>query len=303
MSRCVTKRRNCGPSAEISTPSSRAFAAIVGSVVDMQHDDVGRRLAAESCGEPAGAGMVVSEPLDVVGKRITSRCSEDPDLPHAGAVALAPHPRFGDAVGGRDEHRADWRAQAFRQAHRHRVERGGELAHRDAGGDVRVPQPRSVEMHRETDVAGQRDDGLELVGRLNSAAAEVVRVLDRDRLGRHEVRAAVGRDERPDRVDVDDPAVAGQVRKVMPANAAAAPSSARAMCASTSQTISSPGLASRRSPSWLPSDPRRHVQAGLVAEQLGDLRLERVDRRVLAVNVVPDLGLGHRGTHAPVSGA
>jgi hypothetical protein len=44
----------------------------------------------------------------------------------------------------------------------------------------------------------------------------------------------------------------------------------------------------------------RHEHRGLVAEQARDLLLERVDRRVLAVDVVPDLGRRHRGPHPSV---
>jgi len=51
------------------------------------------------------------------------------------------------------------------------------------------------------------------------------------------------------------PRCARQVRKVMPENTAAAPSSARATCASVSQISSCPGCTSSRIPSWLPSDP------------------------------------------------
>ena len=42
---------------------------------------------------------------------------------------------------------------------------------------------------------------------------------------------------------------------------------------------------------------RRHVERGLLAEQLGDALLQRVHRRVLAVDVVADVGVGHRLAH------
>ena len=38
-------------------------------------------------------------------------------------------------------------------------------------------------------------------------------------------------------------------------------------------------------------------QAGLLAGQLGGALLERDDRRVVAEDVVADLGVGHRATH------
>ena len=43
--------------------------------------------------------------------------------------------------------------------------------------------------------------------------------------------------------------------------------------------------------------PRRDQQGGLGAQQGGDLLLQAVDARVLAVLVVADLGLGDRLTH------
>ena len=41
----------------------------------------------------------------------------------------------------------------------------------------------------------------------------------------------------------------------------------------------------------------RHEQPGLLAEQLGRALLEGVDRRVVAEDVVADLGIGHRPAH------
>ena len=43
--------------------------------------------------------------------------------------------------------------------------------------------------------------------------------------------------------------------------------------------------------------PRRDEEARLLAEQLGGAFLEGVDRRVVAEDVVADLGLGHRAAH------
>ena len=55
-----------------------------------------------------------------------------------------------------------------------------------------------------------------------------------------------------------------------------------------------------RCASWatrLPIVPLRDEQAGLLAEQLGGALLERDDGRVVAEDVVADLGLGHRAAH------
>ena len=53
---------------------------------------------------------------------------------------------------------------------------------------------------------------------------------------------------------------------------------------------SSPGATSSRMPSWLASEPVGGEHTGLVAEQRGDPLLERVDGRVLAIDVVADIG-------------
>ena len=43
--------------------------------------------------------------------------------------------------------------------------------------------------------------------------------------------------------------------------------------------------------------PAGDEQPGLLAEQLGRALLERVDRRIVAEDVVADLGVGHRAAH------
>ena len=68
-------------------------------------------------------------------------------------------------------------------------------------------------------------------------------------------------------------------------------------CASASQSSSSPGGTSSCRAIWLAIDAGRGEQRRLVPEQRGDLGLQRVDRRVLAVDVVADLGGGHRLPH------
>ena len=84
---------------------------------------------------------------------------------------------------------------------------------------------------------------------------------------------------------------------VSPPIAACAPSSARAMCADDSQSTSWPGATSEPTASTLAIEPVGREERGLVAEQPGDPLLERADRRVLAVDVVADLGARHRGAH------
>ena len=213
----------------------------------------------------ARAAVVVGQPGQVVGQRVPPGRGEDADLAHAAAVALAPDPGLGDAVGGRDQHRADRRAEALGQAHRHGVEAGGQLAQRRAGRDVRVPQPGAVEVQAEAVLAGQRDHRGHLLGGCTVPPPKLcvfstaIAAVD-TRYG-----PASGAISSRDRVDVEHAAVAGQVRKVMPENAAAAPSSARAMWASESQTISSPGPAEQPQAELVAQRAGRHEQPGLVA--------------------------------------
>src|SRR5437016_504666 len=60
------------------------------------------------------------------------------------------------------------------------------LAARDAAGDDRVPDARTVEVHRELVVAGPLGDGPDLRERKHAPAAAVVRVLEA-----HQARARV----------------------------------------------------------------------------------------------------------------
>ena len=53
-------------------------------------DDAERR---ERLGQPAGPGVVVGQPLDVVGQRVPAGRGEDAGLAHAAAHPLADHPR------------------------------------------------------------------------------------------------------------------------------------------------------------------------------------------------------------------
>ena len=83
-------------------------------------------------------------------------------------------------VAGADEHRADRGAEPLGQADAHGVELRAVGRERDAGGDVGVPEPGTVEVHRDPPRLGAGAQRLDLVERLDRAAAEVVGVLDDD---------------------------------------------------------------------------------------------------------------------------
>ena len=244
-------------------------------------------------GRAAARAVVVGQPLDVVVERVQAGRGEDADLAHAGAVALAPDPGLGDPLGRGDQHRADRRAESLGQADRHGVEAAAELAQRRR----RWRRGRSTAGRRRgAGRARARRRQLAAPRELRRAAGPCRRrscgcsrprsPRSRPGTGRRRARSAPRHG-----VDVEPAARrrpgadgdAGERR-------GGAELGPRRCGRSASQSISWPGGTSSRRPSWLRQRAGRHEQAGLVAEQLGDLGLERVDRRVLAVDVVADLG-------------
>ena len=94
------------------------------------------------------------------------------------------------------------------------------------------------------------------------------------------------------------PRGSAQVRLVIPVSAPWAPSSARRMCARDSQSTSSPGPTSAASASTLAIDPVGVNSAASKPNSPATRSCSACDGRVLAVDVVADLGLGHRAAHA-----
>ena len=181
---------------------------------------------------------------------------QDAGLPHPAAEPLAPDPSPSDPLRGAHQHRADRCTETLGEADAHGVEEPTVVGQRHPGGDVRVPQSGPVEVVAEAVLPAQPADRGELLDGLDRAAAEVVGVLHRDRRRRDQVGPGVRRDDpRRPRPASSRPRTDGKVRMVSPCSAAWAPISARAMCAWTSQTTSSPGSTSSRTPSRLASDP------------------------------------------------
>ena len=88
-----------------------------------------------------------------------------------------------------------------------------------------------------------------------------------------------------------------QVRIVSPVTAPCTPSSARAMCAEASQSTSCPTPTSERTASTLAIDPVGVKSAASLPRRSATRSSSAADRRVLAVDVVADLGLGHGSPH------
>ena len=258
----------------------------------------GRTAATASASRRARAWSSASR-SSVVVERVPAGGGEDADLPHAAAVPLAPDPGGRDALGGADEHRADRRAEALatgrrtrcRRARRtrragRRWRRGRSTAGRRRGGR-RCPAPRRPARSARSSSIGCTVPPPKLCVFSTAIAAVETRYGPASGTAIASAAAASSR-----------PRVGGQVRVVTCPSTAWPPSSARTTCASESHSSSWPAGDERADAEHVRHRARRAEQPGLVPEQLGDVRLERVDGRVLAVDVVADLGVGHGLAHA-----
>ena len=210
-------------------------------------------------------------------------------LRHSRAVAI--RSAAADAAASRPARRGPWTGRPTRCRRARRRWPG------HAGGDGAC-QIRAPSQCRATPASRRPvPQLLQLVERLHRAAAPVVRLLDGDRRGGGQVPVAL----RPHLGDQLRRRPAGRPRR--PGAGGDAEDRGRradlvgdhVRVGVAEQLLARPQTSCR--PIWLPIDPRRHEQRRLVPEQRGDPLLERVDRRVLAVDVVADLGLGHRLAH------
>jgi hypothetical protein len=162
---------------------------------------------------------------------------------------------------------------------------------------VRVPDPRAVEVDRDPGRARPVEEPAQFVEGLHQPAAAVVRVLHRDRRGGGQVPVALRPHLRDERVDVEPAAGRddGPGRDAEHHRSRAQLVGDHVRIGVAEHLLA--GLGDQAHPDLVAHRPRRHEQRGLVAEQVGDPLLQRPDRRVLAVDVVPHLGLGHGPAH------
>ena len=160
-----------------------------------------------------------------------------------------------------------------------------------------VPEACAVHVQGQAVLGGQRPHGVELVGRLHRPAAEVVGVLDLDGHRRDLVGPGVRVDQ------LGDGAGRQQAALRLPgAEGDAGEHGGRTQfgAGDVGQAVADDLLArshQQAQAELVGHRPGRAVEARLEPEQLGDLGLERVEFRVLAVDVVADLGLRHGLAH------
>ena len=200
-SRCVTARTTVGWIVEESpTPASRSRASASSraepEAADVELDEVRLDLVEvdreagrmPALGEPARAGVVVRQTLDVVVEGVHAGGGDDARLAHGAAEQVLLAPRALDRLGRAREKRAERTAQALRQAEGHGVEVLADRRRLDARRDDRVEEARAVEVGSQATLARGSRDRRQLVERPAAPARGVVGVLD----GEH-ARPLVGR--------------------------------------------------------------------------------------------------------------
>ena len=246
-------------------------------------------------GECGGVGVVHGQPLDVVLERVNAGRGEDPRLAHAPAEHLAPAVRLLDERTTATQHRTARRAEAFRQAKRDRVEVPGDLGDRHHLLDRGVEHPGSVEMKGQTAAARQLGRLPEIVEREGKARSRVVQA-QQARL--RVVRVIVGLDQRFDALEIE--CAVGLEAEGLGLDAAEHRGSAALVpkgVAPLADDVLVPTLAVAENAEQISLRAARHEQGRLLAEHLRAQVLEAVDRRVLAIDVVTNLGCGHGGSH------
>jgi hypothetical protein len=166
---------------------------------------------------------------------------------------------------------------------------------REAGRGARVPEPRAIEVEREPERARPRGDLHDLPLREDTPAPPIVRVLERDERGAGQ---PVGdrSHRRFDLRDAERPAAPrlGELHP-RPGRAAARLVLLAVRALADDHFVAAPTVQEQRE--LVRHRARGYEERGLLAEERRRLRLERLRARVLAVDVVADLRLGHHAAH------
>ena len=251
----------------------------------------------EALAEPAGAGVVVGEPVDVVLQRVDTRRGHDAGLAHRPPEHVLETAGPKHQLGGAGDDGAERAAEALRQADRHRVGALGDPRSGNAERDRCVEEPRAVEVEPEAELAAAVDHGVELLERPDAAAGAVVGVLDRDDSRLRRVEVVVEARRRTDLLGAD-PAVLPVERPGHETGEGGRPAELR------DQDVGA--LLGEQLVARLAVEPERdlvrHRRRGdvdglLVTEKLSRPLLEQVDGRVFPLLLVADLGRRHRLAH------
>ena len=262
-------------------------------------DDAGHR--GDRFGEAASVPVVLVEALDharvAVLQRHEAGGRDDPDLAHPAADHLARAAGAEDEVLRADDDRADRAGEALAEAERERVGRAGEVARGLAERDRGVEEAGAIDVQRDAVLVGEIGHPARVCQVERLAHRERVGVLERDHAGQRAVEVAV-LERAPDAVEAEravglfrDRVDGRPDERGVPARLVEHDVRVRA----GDRLVAAPQVGELRDEVALRAT--RDEQSGLFAEQLGSAFLERVERRVFAVDVVTELGLGHRAAH------
>ena len=238
--------------------------------------------------------MVFGQALDVVLQRIQAGGGEDAGLAHAAAQHLAPAQRLRDERPAAAQHRADRRAQPLGQADGNAVEAPHRFARADAEFHRGIADARAVQVRREAALVREPGCRVEVGGRHDAPAQ---RILQREQTAAREVKVV-----RLDRaLDVRQrQGAVGLVcdgLRLQAAEHGAASGLVLVGVRLLPDDVFVAALAVREQRDQVGLRARGREQRRFMAEQLGRARLQAVDRRVVAVDVVAHFGRGHGGAH------
>ena len=194
------------------------------------------------------------------------------------------------------QRRADRCPQTLREADRDGIEVLCPFPRRAARGHHGVHQPGPVKVHRQAVLARPVPDRRNAFDGVDSPSAAIMRVLQPDESG-PDVMNVVRADGVLDLIEGKQPEVSlkgtcGHARK--PRDAPGLPDIDMRGCR-TQEFISRAGV--HADGNLVGHRSRRHEDRGLLSQQLRRAGLERVNRGVLAEDVIAHLGLSHRPAH------
>ena len=250
-----------------------------------------RRPAPAPGGGPRPAAATMSVERDQPGG------GDHAGLAHAAAQALTLDTGRGDDIGRSGEQRTDRRAEPLGQAAHHGGGAGRQGGGRDAGGHLGVQEAGTVEVDGQ---AAPRPAAASSSRASSGGARRPACGCSRRRRSADRGLVVGGRVDRPTAprrrsrwppssssgVELDAGVPAGRRRPRR-----------RRRAGGRRRRPASPGRVSSRRASWLAMVPDGTNTAASLPTRSAKRLLEGVDRRVLAVDVVADLGVGHGPAH------